>query len=129
MWKKRLALILGIIGAAAGGLNPFINKTTTEGSSDVLIGNVVGGIVLGGAIWFAIGMGIGALIDRSKRSRTAELPTTGNYSPRAQPTATPTTPGWFGDPHQRFQTRYFDGSAWTNHVATNGRQYVDEPTP
>ena len=33
--------------------------------------------------------------------------------------------GWFNDPYGRFQLRYWDGSAWTAHVSTNGVQQVD----
>ncbi len=33
--------------------------------------------------------------------------------------------GWFNDPYGRFQQRYFNGTAWTEHVATGGEQQVD----
>jgi len=33
--------------------------------------------------------------------------------------------GWFNDPYGRYQQRYWNGSAWTEHVATNGVQQVD----
>ena len=33
--------------------------------------------------------------------------------------------GWLSDPYGRFQQRYWDGTAWTGHVATNGVQQVD----
>ena len=33
--------------------------------------------------------------------------------------------GWYNDPHGRFQQRHWDGTAWTEHVATNGVQQVD----
>jgi uncharacterized protein YxjI len=40
-----------------------------------------------------------------------------------------TTPAnWYPDPRGRFELRYWDGSAWTNHVSTNGVQSVDEVT-
>lgn len=29
---------------------------------------------------------------------------------------------WFADPYRRGELRYFDGSRWTEHVATNGEQ-------
>ena len=35
------------------------------------------------------------------------------------------TAGWLNDPYGRFQQRYWDGAAWTAHVATNGVQQVD----
>lgn len=33
--------------------------------------------------------------------------------------------GWFPDPYGRFAQRYWDGSRWTEHVATGGVQAVD----
>ena len=33
--------------------------------------------------------------------------------------------GWHNDPYGRFQQRYFNGKAWTEHVATGGTQQVD----
>lgn len=33
--------------------------------------------------------------------------------------------GWLNDPYGRYQQRYWDGAAWTAHVATNGVQQVD----
>lgn len=32
---------------------------------------------------------------------------------------------WYNDPYGRFQQRYFNGTAWTEHVATGGEQKVD----
>ena len=45
----------------------------------------------------------------------------------AQP-ATPSVPaGWYHDPAGRFELRYWDGSAWTDHVSRAGQQYTDPP--
>lgn len=33
--------------------------------------------------------------------------------------------GWYNDPYGRFQQRYWNGAAWTEHVSTNGVQQVD----
>jgi hypothetical protein len=45
--------------------------------------------------------------------------------------ATPATPavpaGWYHDPAGRYELRYWDGSAWTEHVSRNGQQYTDPP--
>jgi hypothetical protein len=44
------------------------------------------------------------------------------------PTATPSVPaGWYADPAARFELRYWDGSAWTEHVSRAGQQYTDPP--
>ena len=42
--------------------------------------------------------------------------------------ATPSVPaGWYADPAARFELRYWDGSAWTEHVSRAGQQYTDPP--
>jgi uncharacterized protein YxjI len=41
------------------------------------------------------------------------------------PSTTP--PGWYPDPYQRFELRYFDGARWTEHVSTNSVTGVDLP--
>jgi hypothetical protein len=60
---------------------------------------------------------------------------TTSYQPVAQTpvaqtpaTSTPATPaGWYHDPSGRFELRYWDGTAWTEHVARGGQQYTDPP--
>jgi len=37
-------------------------------------------------------------------------------------------PGWYPDPFGRHETRWWDGSQWSEHVASHGRQAVDPPT-
>jgi Protein of unknown function (DUF2510) len=38
----------------------------------------------------------------------------------------PTTPGaWYADPTRRYESRWWDGSRWTQHVATKGRTMSD----
>lgn len=34
---------------------------------------------------------------------------------------------WYPDPSQRYELRYWNGTAWTEHVATNGQQGIDPP--
>jgi hypothetical protein len=49
------------------------------------------------------------------------------YQPAAA--ATPAVPaGWYADPAGRFDLRYWDGGAWTEHVSRAGQQYTDAPT-
>jgi Protein of unknown function (DUF2510) len=39
-----------------------------------------------------------------------------------------TTPaGWYPDPSGRFEMRYWDGTAWTEHVSRGGQQFTDPP--
>jgi uncharacterized RDD family membrane protein YckC len=37
--------------------------------------------------------------------------------------------GWYRDPSGRFELRYWDGRAWSEHVASYGAMYVDPPRP
>lgn len=37
-------------------------------------------------------------------------------------------PAWYPDPFGRHETRWWDGQRWTEHVASHGRQSVDQPT-
>ena len=44
--------------------------------------------------------------------------------------AVPDVPAnWYKDPSGRFELRYWNGTAWTEHVATGGKQSVDPPKP
>jgi len=54
---------------------------------------------------------------------------TPSYQPAQQVAATPAVPaGWYADPAGRFDLRYWDGSAWTEHVSRAGQQFTDPPT-
>ncbi|MSV37850.1 MAG: DUF2510 domain-containing protein [Actinobacteria bacterium] len=52
-------------------------------------------------------------------------------TPVASTTATGATPNvpadWYKDPSGRVELRYWNGSAWTEHVATGGTQSTDAP--
>ena len=42
--------------------------------------------------------------------------------------STPTVPAnWYPDPSKRYELRYWNGTAWTEHVATGGVQSIDQP--
>jgi len=47
-------------------------------------------------------------------------------SPGAQPATAPLTPaGWYDDPEERHQSRYWDGTRWTENCADDGVTVVD----
>jgi uncharacterized protein YxjI len=49
-------------------------------------------------------------------------------APYDAPTAPPEHPaGWHPDPFGRHESRWWDGSRWTEHVVSYGRQAVDQP--
>ena len=35
--------------------------------------------------------------------------------------------GWYADPAGRYELRYWDGNAWTEHVSRSGQQFTDPP--
>ena len=49
-------------------------------------------------------------------------------APAPAPAAEPAVPaGWYADPSGRFELRYWDGAAWTEHVSRAGQQFTDPP--
>jgi uncharacterized protein YxjI len=36
-------------------------------------------------------------------------------------------PDWYPDPYGRHEMRYYDGTQWTEHVSSHGRQSIDPP--
>ena len=43
-------------------------------------------------------------------------------------TANPSVPAaWYKDPSGRYELRYWNGTAWTEHVARGGQQFTDPP--
>jgi hypothetical protein len=68
-------------------------------------------------------------------STSASLPTTAT----TQPVTTATTSvassvgdavapaAWYPDPSKRYELRYWNGTAWTEHVSRAGQQFTDPP--
>lgn len=78
--------------------------------------------------------GWGTAPESTSSSTTASWGATGAPAQQATPTTpatAPTTPsvpaGWYTDPAGRYELRYWDGSAWTEHVSRSGQQYTDPP--
>jgi hypothetical protein len=66
----------------------------------------------------------------------AAAATTAAATPTPAATATPAAAattaaaapaGWYADPSSRYELRYWDGSAWTEHVSRAGQQFTDPP--
>ena len=50
------------------------------------------------------------------------------YAASAGASATPAVPAaWYKDPSGRYEMRYWNGTAWTEHVARGGQQFTDPP--
>ena len=83
------------------------------------------------------GTGWGSTSDTSSTSTgwgTSDSSSAGSWGGSAQQATAPaaqTTPsvpaGWYADPAGRFELRYWDGGAWTEHVSRAGQQYTDPP--
>lgn len=56
----------------------------------------------------------------------AAATTAATETPAAQPEST-VPAGWYADPSGRFELRYWDGTAWTEHVSRAGQQFTDPP--
>jgi hypothetical protein len=123
MWKRRLALILGIVGAVGTALAPLVNKRARD--STHLAASIVVDAAISCVFWGAVGLGIGALIDASKR-RSGRALTTAYQAPAPVPMAG--VADWLPDPSRRFWYRFWDGERWTADVSSSGRAYTDEPT-
>jgi hypothetical protein len=83
------------------------------------------------------GTGWGTATDTSSSTTgwgTSDSSGSGSWGGSAQQTtapaaqSTPSVPaGWYADPAGRFELRYWDGGAWTEHVSRAGQQYTDPP--
>lgn len=57
----------------------------------------------------------------------AAAASTGGAAQSSAP-ATPAVPAaWYKDPSGRYEMRYWNGTAWTEHVARGGQQFTDPP--
>lgn len=55
------------------------------------------------------------------QTATTQASTTSSVGDAVAPAA------WYPDPSGRFELRYWNGSAWTEHVSRNGQQFTDPP--
>lgn len=86
----------------------------------------------GGTGWGAAADSAAAAGGWTSGSETADsTSTSSSWGGSSQQATTPSTPavpaGWYADPAGRFELRYWDGSAWTEHVSRQGQQYTDPP--
>jgi hypothetical protein len=127
MWKNRVGSALAAVGAGAGVLRLVAVWRSEQRPFGYLVGGVFG-VAIGAGILFVIGYSIGSVVDRLK---PAQLPAGARFVPMPQaapPSGPPSDAGWYPDPFGRFQSRHWDGEIWTEHVANDGRGYVDDPS-
>ena len=89
-------------------------------------------VVFDGEHWFH------AFLRHAGSVSTAPFPTASpsagavaTAAPSTAPAADGSVPqvpaNWYKDPSGRYELRYWNGTQWTEHVATGGRQSVDPP--
>ena len=71
--------------------------------------------------------GMKATAPAASAQASASAPAAQAPAPTASNTSPSTPANWYPDPSKRYELRYWNGSAWTAHVATGGVQSTDEP--
>ena len=75
----------------------------------------------------AASSGYDAGVTAAGRPRAAEPANRRQADEQAAAAASAAPAGWYADPAGRYELRYWDGSAWTEHVSRAGQQYTDPP--
>ena len=63
----------------------------------------------------------------STASTSASTPVTTQASTASSVGDAVAPAAWYPDPSGRYELRYWNGSAWTEHVSRNGQQFTDPP--
>lgn len=71
---------------------------------------------------------VGSVSTPSATTVAAASSSDAGYAASTGATATPAVPAaWYKDPSGRYEMRYWNGTAWTEHVARGGQQFTDPP--
>jgi Protein of unknown function (DUF2510) len=130
---------------AGSEITAYLRRAGSESSESATAGDTAGAAsaVSSTSSWDTAGAGAAAASTPSEPAgwgtAPESTPTTttsaaGGWGASTAPAtapATPTTPsvpaGWYNDPAGRYELRYWDGSAWTEHVSRAGQQFMDPP--
>jgi hypothetical protein len=92
-------------------------------------------IAFDGSAWFhafirhagnvPVGPSAAAGISQPVASSTPAAPTAATPAAASTGDAPSVPADWHKDPSGRFELRYWNGTAWTEHVATGGKQSID----
>ena len=85
--------------------------------------------VVGAAGTFCPSCWCGAITERQEAQQAADPHHVTPGGAPAQWPGHPDGPGWYPDPARRHEHRYWDGSAWTEHVSTAGVAATAPVTP
>ena len=74
------------------------------------------------------GMKDGGTTPTAAPSAAATSDPSPSVAPSGGAASSPSVPAnWYKDPSGRFELRYWNGSAWTEHVSSGGTQSIDPP--
>ena len=89
---------------------------------------------VGSSSWGSTGGDASSTSSWGTGASTTQTDNTGGWGATAAPAVAPAAPatpsvpaGWYADPANRYELRYWDGTAWTEHVSRAGQQYTDPP--
>ena len=107
------AISAGVVAAGAAGVAGVAAATGAPDGAGELAADAAAG---------AAGDVVGESADAAAEAATATDAAT------AAAAAASTVPaGWYADPSGRYELRYWDGNAWTEHVSRAGQQFTDPP--
>jgi hypothetical protein len=115
--------------AVTGQVGDVATSGYVSGASDVIggVGEQAGSVV-GGLVDTAGSAAMGGVAEVVADVAPAEVaPAEVTPVVEAVPESSGVPAGWYADPSGRFELRYWDGNAWTEHVSRAGQQYTDPP--
>lgn len=123
------------VGAAehAGAIPSDSVAETNDGSSTLSDSTDVGamsqsGSDTGAGLADSIGDATsGAVGTGQEASGDTSGATTGDQAVAGAAAGSGVPAGWYADPSGRYELRYWDGNAWTEHTSRAGQQYTDPP--
>ena len=129
------------IVSAGGDITAFLSRSIgADAASTPVVAPVVAAAPVAAAP-VAEPAGWGTAPDSTGPIAATAAPAANMYQPQAQPptyqpapaaqpaaAAAPAVPsGWYADPAGRYELRYWDGSAWSEHVSRAWQQFTDPP--
>ena len=85
-------------------------------------------ITYDGSSWFHAFIRHQGQVSPAPSASSMTTPSNTETSAEWSPTPSADVPAnWYKDPSSRYELRYWNGTSWTEHVSTAGKQSTDEP--
>jgi len=128
---SNLGAVAGGVGLAAGAAAVGGAAIAGDAASDVT-GDLAdsAGDAVGGMADTATDAGMTDIVDDAaavEATSAADTEAADTAAAATDDAASGVPAGWYADPSGRFELRYWDGNAWTEHVSRAGQQYTDPP--